>query len=109
MPKNAKRAAPGSARALAVKTPKDNWAEIERKAEKKAAEQERAKSEGEIPYWERDRVRVFVATLPEAEREPFKALVDDYKACAVFVHGSAFVSMKVLAEMVKLGWRKTKT
>ena len=45
------------------------------------------------------------AALPEELREPFDHLVEDYKFNAAKVHGSRMYSPKVLAELIKAGWR----
>lgn len=43
--------------------------------------------------------------LPDVLRPVFDALVEDYKFAAVMHHRSPFVSYKVLADLVRGGWR----
>lgn len=44
-------------------------------------------------------------TLPDDLKPIFDDFVGDYKFVATKYHGSPFVSYKVLAEMVRMGWR----
>lgn len=44
-------------------------------------------------------------SLPEELKPVFDDLVGDYRFAATKHHGSPFVSYKVLAEMVRMGWR----
>jgi len=86
----------------------DNWAKIERKgAERRAKRTSSAQVSKTIPFWERDHVKEVMASLPKEKRETFRQFVDDYRKCAYFIHSNTFVSVKVLAEMAKLGWRKS--
>lgn len=82
------------------------WKEIEAKHAAKAAARP-AHPERHLPIWERASMKAVLESLPEDERGPFRQLVDDYRACAFFTHGSHFVDVKTIVELVKLGWRKT--
>ena len=44
-------------------------------------------------------------TLPDELKPVFDDFVADYRFAATMHHGSPFVSYRVLAEMVKAGWR----
>ena len=44
-------------------------------------------------------------SLPDNLKPIFDDFVDDYRFAATKHHGSPFVSYKVLAEMVRTGWR----
>ena len=43
--------------------------------------------------------------LPPELHPTFERLIDEYKFAALKVHGFPFVSPKVIAELVLLGWR----
>ena len=45
--------------------------------------------------------------LTPALRECFDALVRDYRYYAMVHHRHPFVSYKILADLVKVGWRRT--
>ena len=45
------------------------------------------------------------AMLPPELQSELQRLLEDYKFAALKVHGSQFVSPKVIAELIKLGWR----
>jgi len=44
-------------------------------------------------------------SLPDELKSVFDEFVGDYRFAATKYHGSPFVSYKVLAEMVRMGWR----
>lgn len=44
-------------------------------------------------------------TLPGDTRHLFDILVEEYRFYAVIHHGHPFVSYKVLAELIRTGWR----
>ena len=44
-------------------------------------------------------------SVPDQLKPVFDDFVNDYKFAATKFHGSPFVSYKVLAEMVRMGWR----
>ncbi|RME73109.1 MAG: hypothetical protein D6776_07660 [Planctomycetota bacterium] len=46
-------------------------------------------------------------SLPEELRPILDELAEDYKFYSIVHHGRAFVSYKILADLVKLGWRYT--
>ena len=46
-------------------------------------------------------------SLPDDLKPIFDTLVDDYRWKAAIRHGSPYVSYIVLADCIKLGWRKT--
>jgi len=46
-------------------------------------------------------------SLPDDLKPVFDDFVNDYRFAATKYHGSPFVSYKVLAEMVRMGWRLT--
>lgn len=46
--------------------------------------------------------------LPEHLRPVFDRLVEQYKYYALLHHGKAFVSVKVIANLVRNGWRELK-
>ncbi|MHC4924482.1 MAG: hypothetical protein ACYTG4_10465 [Planctomycetota bacterium] len=46
-------------------------------------------------------------SLPEELRTILDELAEDYKFYSIVHHGRAFVSYKILADLVKLGWRYT--
>lgn len=48
-----------------------------------------------------------LSSLPELLREPFKELFEDYKFWTAVRHGHPFVSAFVLADLVKVGWRRS--
>ena len=45
------------------------------------------------------------AMLPPELQPELQRLLEDYKFAALKVHGSQFVSPKVVAELIRLGWR----
>ena len=45
-------------------------------------------------------------SLPSQLRGVFDKLVEDYRFAAFERHGSPFVSYRVLADLVELGWRR---
>lgn len=47
------------------------------------------------------------AELPEDLRPVFFDLAEDYLAAAHVLHGYAYFSPKILAELVRLGWRRS--
>ncbi len=48
------------------------------------------------------------AALPEALRDAFDELYEEYKLLAQMHHGWGWVAPKVIAELIKRGWRKEK-
>jgi hypothetical protein len=46
-------------------------------------------------------------SLPSEHATLFEELVSDYQCAAVAIHGWKISSPKVLAELIRLGWRKT--
>ena len=45
--------------------------------------------------------------LPPALHPELQRLLADYKFAALKIHGTQFVSPKVVAELIKLGWRNS--
>lgn len=83
-----------------------SWTEIEAKHAERRKKQAAKERDRRLPYWERDYVVAEVRALPEECRLPFKDLVEDYREACKLVHGTALVSIKVLAELARLGWRR---
>jgi hypothetical protein len=46
------------------------------------------------------------ASLPENQRATFARLVEDYKASAEAHTGQVWVNYKILADLVRAGWRR---